>query len=180
MPKDFRVDTEHLCRSTLCLSLLDTIRTLLRGVAQSVNLFTELVRGAHSASGHLAQRERRVWVFPVRRILPLVFGGSGAVEMGQASPCSLLLVVLLLLLLFLLFILLPLPLLPELLLIDFVHVSFVVCVFFLASPGLMSPRGNVGQKQIPPPSFWLAPPGGVHSQKKITPPPPGVNQRRLR
>ena len=58
VPQDFRVDTEHLCRSTPSHSA--PIRTLLPGVAQIVKLLTGLVRGAPSASGHLAQRERRV------------------------------------------------------------------------------------------------------------------------
>ena len=71
LPKGFRVDTEHLRRSTP--SHFAPIRTLLPGAAQRVKLLTELARGAPSASGHLAQRERRVWVFPGPQADPSFF-----------------------------------------------------------------------------------------------------------
>ena len=148
VPKDFRVDPEHLCRSTL--SEFAPIRTLLPGIAQSVELFTEVVRGAPGASGHLAQRDRRMWVFPVGRTLPLLFGGSSAVGTGQAYPRSLLLL---------------LSLLPELLLVDLVHVSCVVCAFFFSCfpPGVdVMSRGNAEKKNRFPPLSDFPSPRGMH------------------
>ena len=130
VPKGFRAYTEQLCRSTT--SPFDPVRTLLPGVAQSVKLLTQLVGAAPSASGHLAQRERRLWVYPGRRTLPFVFGGSSAVGTGQAFPRALP------------FLLLLLPLHPELLLVDLVHVSCVcgVRVFcFLLPPRVDIPSG---------------------------------------
>ena len=96
VPKDFRVDTEHLSRSTP--SHFAPIGTLLPGVAQAFEWAR--TRCVQCFRSHLAQRERRVWVFLGRRTLPLIFGGSSAVGTGQASPRALLILLL--------------PLLPEL------------------------------------------------------------------
>ena len=95
----------------------------------------------------------------------LFWGGSSAVETGQASPRALL-VPLLLLLLFPLLLLLPLlllpllPLVPELLLVDRVHVR---CVWCVCSPPGRCPLGEtLGHKQNPP-LFPVPPPGGCAS-----------------
>ena len=82
VPKGFRADTEHLCRSTP--SHFAPIRTPLTGVSQSIKLLIELVRGAPSVSGHLAQHERQVWVFLGRRTLPFGRGGRPA-SSGRAK-----------------------------------------------------------------------------------------------
>ena len=80
---------------------------------------SDLVRGAPSASGHLAQRELRVWAVPGRRALSF-FRGSSTVRTGHESPrapsssSSY----------FLSF--------PELLLVDLVLVSCVWCLCFFS------------------------------------------------
>ena len=56
---------------------------------------------------------------------------------------------------------------------------FVVCVFFLVTPPGRYPLGVTlkTQKKSPPAlSFWIPPPGGVHSQNKKSPLPGGKSE----
>ena len=155
VPNGFWIDSEHLCRFKP--SHFASIRTLLLRVAQSVKLLTELVRGAPSGSGHLAQHERQVWVFIPWQADPYIVlknptpSGRQAIPTYSPPPSP------------------PPPSpSPSRTAARRYCPCFmcVVCVLFLLRPGYMPPLGNVEKKKKIPPSSRFSPPGGVHSQKR--------------
>ena len=85
VPNGFRVEIEPLCRPTP--SHFASIRIFLTGLAQSAKLLTALDE-VPSASGHLAQRARRVWVFSGGRTY-IFWGGIQRRRDGPSIPtCS--------------------------------------------------------------------------------------------